>query len=176
MYQQSTNTLTNLALACSFVLSFTIAACGQDKASRPSPPAQAQATVDGKTITIDYGSPAAKGREIWGKLVPYGQVWRAGANETTAFTTSADVMVEGKALPAGKYAFFILPAENEWTMIFNKTIKWGAYTYKQDEDVLRVSVPVKQAATDAEKLTYTISPAGEVTVSWADKQATFKVQ
>jgi hypothetical protein len=173
---QSFSKITPIVLACSFILSFTIAACGQDKASRPSPPVQAQATVDGKTVTIDYGAPSVKGREIWGKLVPYGQVWRAGANETTAFTTSADVTVEGKALPAGKYAFFILPAENEWTMIFNKTIKWGAYAYKQDEDVLRVSVPATKSAAPVEKLTYAITPAGEVTVSWADKQATFKVK
>lgn len=116
----------------------------QDKATRPSPPAQVSASTNGKSITIDYGQPSVKGREIFGKLIPYGEVWRAGANETTAFTLSADATVEGKSLPAGKYAFFVIPNEKEWTIIFNKTIKWGAFSYKQEEDILRVDVPVKK--------------------------------
>ncbi|HEY5748846.1 MAG TPA: DUF2911 domain-containing protein [Chryseolinea sp.] len=147
-----------------------------DKAARPSPPAQASATVNGKTITIDYGQPSVKGRKIWGELVPYGQVWRAGANETTAFTLSADATVEGKKLSAGKYAFFIIPTENEATVIFNKTIKWGAFSYKQDEDVLRISVPVKKSKAFAEKLTYTVSPKGEVSLAWENSVITFAVK
>lgn len=145
-------------------------------APRPSPLAQATETVKGKTITIDYGQPSVKGRTIWGELVPYGKVWRAGANETTALTLSADATVEGKPLAAGKYAFFIIPEEKQWTIIFNKTVKWGAFSYKQDEDVLRVDVPVKSTQTPVEKLTYAISPKGDVTLSWADKQATFTVK
>lgn len=148
----------------------------QDKASRPSPPAQATASVNGKTITIDYGQPAVKGREIWGKLVPYGQVWRAGANETTAFTISADATIEGEKLAAGKYAFFVIPNEKEWTIIFNKTIKWGAFSYKQDEDVLRVNVPVKKAKTFTEKLVYEVSDKGEVSLTWENATASFKVK
>ncbi|GAB2615149.1 DUF2911 domain-containing protein [Emticicia sediminis] len=148
----------------------------QDKANRPSPPAQATARVNGKTITIDYGQPAVKGRGIWGKLVPYGQVWRAGANETTAFTISADATIEGQKLAAGKYAFFVIPNEKEWTIIFNKTIKWGAFSYKQDEDVLRVNVPVKNAKTFAEKLNYEISDKGVVSLTWANVTANFNVK
>jgi hypothetical protein len=147
-----------------------------DKAARPSPPAQATATVDGKTITIDYSQPSVKGRKIWGELVPYGQVWRAGANETTAFTLSADATVEGKKLPAGKYAFFVIPNEKEWTIIFNKTIKWGAFSYKQEEDVLRVSVPTKKSKVFAEKLTYTITPKGVVSLAWENSVAEFVVK
>jgi hypothetical protein len=162
-------------LSIAFCLSLS-AYAQQDKASRPSPPAQVTATLKGKIITIDYGQPSAKGREIWGKLVPYGQVWRAGANETTAFTTSGDLTINGQTLPAGKYAFFVLPNADEWTIIFNKTIKWGAFSYKQDEDVLRVTVPVKATLAPVEKLTYTISPKGEITLAWADKQATFRVK
>jgi hypothetical protein len=157
------------------LLTFTVQA-QNDPAQRPSPPATATETIKGKTITIQYGQPAVKGREIWGKLVPYGQVWRAGANETTAFTTSGDVTVEGKALPAGKYAFFVVPTEKDWTIVFNKTVKWGAFSYKQDEDVLRVTVPAKQTKAPVEKLTYTISPKGDVTLAWADKQAIFRVK
>ncbi|TAE32036.1 MAG: DUF2911 domain-containing protein [Cytophagales bacterium] len=160
-----------------FSLLLTVAAQAQnDPAQRPSPPATATQTVNGKTITIQYGQPSVKGREVWGKLVPYGAVWRAGANETTAFTTSGDVTVEGKSLPAGKYAFFVIPTEKDWTVVFNKTVKWGAFSYKQDEDVLRVTVPAKTAKAPVEQLTYTISPKGNVTLSWADKQATFRVK
>ncbi|WP_435357348.1 DUF2911 domain-containing protein [Emticicia sp. SJ17W-69] len=148
----------------------------QDKASRPSPPAQATATINGKTITIDYSQPSVKGREIWGKLEPYGKVWRAGANETTAFTLSADATVEGKKLAAGKYAFFVIPNEKEWTIIFNKTIKWGAFSYKQEEDVLRVNVPVKKAKAFTEKLTYEISDKGVVSLTWENATASFKIK
>jgi len=147
-----------------------------DKAARPSPPAQATATLGGKAITIDYSQPSVNGRVVWGKLVPYGQVWRAGANETTAFATSADLMVEGKPLPAGKYGFFVIPNQNDWTIIFNKTIKWGAFSYKPEEDVLRLTVPARKTSGPVEKLTYTISPKGEVTLAWADQQATFRVK
>jgi len=160
---------------CFLFVNFALLA-QDDKAARPSPPAQATATVNGKTITIDYSQPSVKGRKIWGELVPYGQVWRAGANETTAFTLSADALIEGKKLPAGKYAFFIIPNENEATVIFNKTIKWGAFTYKQEEDVLRVNAPIKKSKAFAEKLTYTISPKGNVSLAWGDSVIEFMVK
>lgn len=147
-----------------------------DKAARPSPPAQASASVNGKIITIDYGQPSVKGRKIWGELVPYGQVWRAGANETTAITLSADATVEGKKLPAGKYAFFVIPNEKEATVIFNKTVKWGAFSYKQEEDVLRINVPVKKSNMFAEKLTYTVSPKGDVSLAWENSVISFAVK
>ena len=162
-------------LFCLLLTNFAMLA-QDDKAARPSPPAKATALVDGKTISIDYSQPSVKGRKIWGELVPYGQVWRAGANETTAFTLSADALVEGKKLPAGKYAFFVIPNEKEATVIFNKTIKWGAFTYKQEEDVLRVSVPVKKSKAFSEKLTYTISPKGNVSLAWADSAIEFGVK
>lgn len=147
-----------------------------DKAARPSPPAQATGKVNGKTITIDYSQPSVKGRKVWGELVPYGQVWRAGANETTAFTVSADATVEGKTLPAGKYAFFVIPNEKDATIIFNKTIKWGAFSYKQDEDVLRVTAPLKKSKAFAEKLTYSVNPKGNVQLAWGDSVIEFAVK
>ncbi|MDR6560314.1 MULTISPECIES: DUF2911 domain-containing protein [unclassified Arcicella] len=148
----------------------------QDKATRPSPPAQLTTSINGKSIVIDYSQPAVNGREIWGKLVPYGQVWRAGANETTAFTTSNDIAVEGKALSAGKYAFFVIPNEKEWIIIFNKTIKWGAFSYKQDEDVLRVTVPVKKAKKFYERLTYEVSSKNEISLLWENVKVSFKIK
>ncbi|HEY5917059.1 MAG TPA: DUF2911 domain-containing protein [Chryseolinea sp.] len=147
-----------------------------DKAARPSPPAKATGTVNGKTITIDYSRPSVKGRKIFGDLVPYGQVWRAGANETTAFTLSADAQVGGKSLPAGKYAFFVIPNEKEWTVVFNKTVKWGAFSYKQEEDVLRINVPVKKSNSFAEQLTYNVSPAGNVSLTWENAVIEFPVK
>jgi hypothetical protein len=163
------------SLICLLLVNFILLA-QDDKAARPSPPAQATATINGKTVTIDYSQPSVKGRKIWGELVPYGQVWRAGANETTSFTLSADATIQGKKLPAGKYAFFVIPNENEWTLIFNKTVKWGAFSYKQEEDVLRVNVPVKKSNTFAEKLTYNVSAKGNVSLAWENALVEFTVR
>src|SRR5258708_703431 len=86
----------------------------KEKKSRPSPPAKAECKLpDGKAITIDYSSPRAKGRKIFGDLVPYGQVWRAGANEATTFVTTSDITVGGKAVPPGKYPMFAIPSEHK---------------------------------------------------------------
>ncbi|GAB2578271.1 DUF2911 domain-containing protein [Spirosoma areae] len=147
-----------------------------DPASRPSPPAQAKATVGGKTITINYGQPSVKGREVWGKLVPYGQVWRTGANETTSIDFSDDVTLEGKPVAKGRYALFTIPNEKVWTIILNKTIKWGAFTYKQDEDVLRVNVPVKPSKTFSEKMAFAISDKGVVSLAWANEKVDFTLK
>ncbi len=148
----------------------------QDKANRPSPAVQTSANINGKTISINYGQPSVKGRKIWGELVPYGQVWRAGANETTAFTIAAEAQIEGKTLPAGKYALFMIPNEKEWTVIFNQTIKWGAFSYKQEEDVLRIAVSPKKSKAFAEKLMYEISNNGQVSLTWENTTIAFKVQ
>src|SRR6187549_2507951 len=106
-----------LAMAAVFMSSAIWAQA--DKSKRPSPPGTATGKVNGATITINYSSPSVKGRKIWGDLVPYGQTWRAGANEATTFETDKEIMVEGKSLPAGKYAFFTIPGEKEWVIIFN---------------------------------------------------------
>ena len=150
-----------------------------DKSKRPSPPAVAKQTLaSGAEVTIDYSQPSVKGRTIGKDLEPKdGQVWRAGANEATVFEVSKAVKVEGKELPAGKYAFFTLSKGNDWTLIFNKTAnQWGAFDYKQADDALRVNVKSKKAKQFSEKLTYTISKAGEVTLHWGDIETSFKVQ
>lgn len=141
-----------------------------------SPPAKASATVKGKTITIDYSQPSVKGRKIWGELVPYGQVWRTGANTSTSIEFSADVMLEGKAVPKGKYALFTIPNEKEWTIIINKSIKWGAFSYKEDEDVLRVNVPAKKSKAFTEQMTIAVSKKGVVSILWENVQVDFKVK
>ncbi|HEK21722.1 MULTISPECIES: DUF2911 domain-containing protein [unclassified Mucilaginibacter] len=147
------------ATLCVVAMLFSAFAFAQDKPV-PSPRDSVSAKVNGATITINYGSPAVKGRSIYGGLVPYGQVWRAGANEATVFTTDKDIMVEGKKLPAGTYGLFTIPTATTWTIIFNKVAKqWGAYKYDEAQDALRVMVkPVK--APMSERLVYKIYGKG----------------
>ena len=138
----------------------------EDKSKRPSPPATATGTVNGATITIDYSSPAVKGRKIWGGLVPYDKVWRAGANEATLFTTSKDIMVEGKKLPAGKYSLYAIPGEKNWVIIFNsKTGQWGvkddeSTTEEPANDVLRVTVKPQKSSAFNERMKFVINGKG----------------
>jgi hypothetical protein len=105
-------------------------------------------------ITINYHRPLVAGRTVWGKLVPYGEVWRTGANENTQITFTDAVSIEGQPLAAGTYGLHMIPGEKEWTIIFSKqNAAWGSFTYKQDEDALRVSV--KPVASDMhEALTF----------------------
>jgi hypothetical protein len=136
---------------CSLGLVGLIAARGaqSDKSKRPSPPARATCDLGGgKTITIDYSSPRAKGRKVYGGLVPYGEVWRAGANEATTFVTTADLTADGKTIPAGSYTIFAIPDKNKWTMIVsNKTGEWGTDYPGPSED--RVRIDMKASALSA---------------------------
>src|SRR5277367_1867359 len=102
-------------------------------------------------ITVNYHRPLANGRQIWGKVVPYGQVWRAGANENTTITFTDPVTIEGQLLDKGTYGLHMIPGENQWTVIFSKAAsEWGSFSYKQDEDALRVNVkPQPAEAHDA---------------------------
>ncbi len=126
----------------------------QLKLPRPSPNAEATQVVGPTTIKVDYSRPGVKGREIWGKLVPYDQVWRAGANDATTITFSTDVTIDGNKLAAGSYSFFVLPTANDWTFIFNSEPKqWGAFNYKKEKDVLRLTVK-PEAAPQQEWLSY----------------------
>jgi hypothetical protein len=105
-------------------------------------------------ITVNYHRPLANKREIWGKLVPYGEVWRAGANENTTITFTDPVTIEGQPLDKGTYGLHMLPGENQWTVIFSKmSTAWGSFSYKQDEDALRVTVK-PQPAELHDALTY----------------------
>lgn len=145
----------------------------QEKAS---PAAVATGKINGATISINYSSPSVKGRQIWGGLVPFNEVWRAGANEATTFETDKDLTIEGSKLPAGKYSFFVIPNEKECVIIFNKDSKqWGAYKYNAKQDQLRVTVKQKSADTIAEKLLYTINK-DTVVLSWEKWNIPFSVK
>lgn len=131
--------------------------------SRKSPHTSVTGTVNGATITITYGSPFVKGRQIFGGLEAYDKPWRAGADEATTFETSKDLTVEGKKLPAGKYTLFYTPGKNEWTVTFNaETGQWGIKrTGEANFDPAKNVVTVKVKATKIplkESLTYVINP------------------
>ena len=175
-----------LAMQClllaSTALVISSSACAQgDKANRPSPPATATGKVGGASITISYSSPGVKNRKIWGELVPYNQVWRAGANEATIFETDRDIQVEGKALKAGKYSLYAIPGESEWTFIFNsQTGQWGvkmdgSTTEDPAKDVLRVKAKPQKAKSMQERLAYKVENNGFV-LTWENVEVPVKVK
>ena len=157
---------------------FSVSLMAQDdKSQRPSPPANVSEKVGNATITIDYSQPSVKGREIWGGLVPYGKVWRTGANEATTFETSADVKIEGESLKAGKYGLFTIPEEDEWTIIFNSVPdQWGAFNYDASKDVLRVKVKPQSVGQNMEKMTFKITSDGMVSLLWEKLKVSFSVE
>ncbi|MGA7078116.1 MAG: DUF2911 domain-containing protein [Terriglobales bacterium] len=130
-------------------------------------------------ITISYHRPLVNDRKIWGALVPYGQVWRAGANENTTITFSDPVQIEGKPLDKGTYGLHMIPTANEWTIIFSKnSTSWGAFTYDQAEDALRVTVK-PQTADMHNALTYDFDQlqpdSALVELEWEKIAVPFKV-
>jgi hypothetical protein len=130
-------------------------------------------------ITINYHRPLANSRKIWGKVVPYGEVWRAGANENTVITFSDPVTIEGQPLDKGAYGLHMIPGENQWTVIFSKnSTSWGSFTYKQEEDALRVNVK-PQTAELHDALAYDfdeVKPDSTVvTMRWEKVAVPFKV-
>lgn len=138
-----------------------IAFDGFAQEEKPSPARTEEGKVAGANIKINYSSPAVKGRQIWGNLVPLGEVWRAGANEATTFETDKNINVQGKNLPKGKYSLFVIPNENESVLIFNKVAdQWGSGDYDESEDALRVNVPSGQSQTLEERLTYELQDDG----------------
>lgn len=158
------------SLALSLALS-TLSLSAMAQQAPASPAATATGTIKGANISIKYSSPAVKGRQIWGALVPYDKVWRAGANSATVFETDKDITVEGQKLPAGKYSVYMTPGEKEWTVFFNsQTGQWGITrqgetTKDASKDVLTVKVKSKKSDQMNERLVYTINDKG-FTLSW----------
>ena len=137
-----------LLLSC--VVLFSVASTMAQSALLDIPRDSQHATVLQKVgitdIKVNYHRPLVKGRQIWGKVVPYDAVWRAGANENTTISFSDPVNVEGKPLEAGTYGLHMIPGQSDWIVIFSKnSTSWGAFTYKQDEDALRVTVKPQPA-------------------------------
>jgi hypothetical protein len=133
----------------------------QDKSSRPSPPAKAECKVAGAAVTVDYSSPRAKGRKIYGGLVPYGQIWRAGANEATTFVTTSELNVGGKAVPAGSYTLFAIPGESKWTLVISKkTGEWGTAYPGPENDLARIDMKASKLPSPVDSFTIAFDQAG----------------
>lgn len=124
---------------------------------------------------VIYSRPQKRDREIFGKLVPYGEVWRTGANEATELTLYKDMQVAGKVIDAGTYTLYTVPDEKEWTVILNnKTNTWGAYEYSEKEDKVRITVPVREVENDIEALSMAFEPAPDgsganLLIGWDDR-------
>lgn len=152
----------------------------RELAARPSPRAAVMQAIGPMEVVIHYGSPQVNKRQIWGQLVPYNRLWRAGANEATTINFGADVLVEGQKLAAGMYTLFMIPAENDWTIIFNKvTGQWGHFSYNPEFDVLKVHVK-PQSADHQEYLNYSfelLSPSSaKIILRWEKAKIPFKVE
>jgi hypothetical protein len=163
-----------LALLQGIALSAHFAFAQQDKSKRPSPPASASCKfADGKTITVDYSSPRMKGRKIFGELVPYGKVWRAGANEATTFVANTDVTVGGKAVPAGSYTIFTIPNEDKWTLVISKkTGEWGDPYPGETDDFARVDMKISKLPSPVENFTIGFEQAGSTCTMHLDWETT----
>jgi hypothetical protein len=161
--------LSKLKALSIFVVAFLVSTIAfAQKGPVASPRDSVSGTVAGSTIKISYGSPAVKGRKIWGGLVPYDKVWRTGANQATTFETSKAIKVEGKTLPAGKYSLYSTPGEKEWKIIFNsQTGQWGikmdgSTTNDPSKDVLVVSAKPMKSQGFNERLNFKINNNGFV--------------
>ena len=169
-----------LLLIISMVMISSLSYAQNDKKVRVSPKAAVIQTVGFTEVRIDYNRPGVKERVIWGGLVPYNKVWRAGANEATKFTFSTDVKINGKTLRAGSYSFFVIPTKENWTMIFNKVAdQWGAFEYNEAEDALRFDVTPEEGIMQ-EWLAYTISKTSKnsavVKLEWEKLKVPFTIE
>ncbi|MFL6256594.1 MAG: DUF2911 domain-containing protein [Pyrinomonadaceae bacterium] len=185
---------------------FALATCAQAqlRTPRPSQKASVMQTIGVTDVTITYSRPGVKGRMIWGDppagatastatlddartrpkdqvIVPYGHVWRAGANEATQFAVTDDVLINGQPLKAGTYSLHAIPGKDEWTLIFNSDAgQWGSFTYDEKKDVLRVKAKPQMAPDSQEWLLYTFDPVGEtsaqVNLRWERLRVPFTVE
>jgi hypothetical protein len=176
-------------LSVAVLLSLAGIAAGQmqDKSKRPSPPGSATCKfADGKKITVDYSRPRTRdpktgaARTIMGAVVPYGRVWRTGANEATSFVTEADLTINGTNVPAGSYTLFTIPETDKWTLIINKqTGQWGT-DYNQAQDLARIPMKVGKTNGAIEQFTIVFDqPSGNtctMRLEWENTRASVDIQ
>jgi hypothetical protein len=150
------------------------AALAQDQKQRASPHDTASADLNGKEISISYGRPYLKGRQVGDEVAPYGKVWRLGADEATKITVAGKTTVAGTIeLAPGSYSLFAIPGRDKWTLIVNKVAdQWGAFKYDQSQDLGRVELPVKQLSSPVEQFTITLKKEGSntanLTLAWGN--------
>ena len=169
-----------LLAALSFLPAVLPVQAAEVRLPQASPAASVKTALGVTDVVIDYHRPAVKGRKVWGALVPFGEVWRLGANEATTISFSTPVRVEGHDVPAGKYALFAVPGQGSWTLILNKQAdQWGAYDYKKEQDLLRFDVkPYTGPVT--EWMLFTITPDGAnavmVEMAWETLRVPFRIE
>ena len=169
-----------LAAGCLSVGLMAVLGSAQMGEGKASPAAKATCDLGGgKTMTVAYSSPRAKGRKIFGGLVPFGEVWRAGADEATSFVPTSDVMVGGTHVPAGNYTIFAIPNKDKWTLIINKkTGEWGIpYKYEADE-LARVDMKVSATSSAVENFTIAFDKAASgctLRMEWENTRATVDI-
>lgn len=152
----------------------------EDKSKRPSPPGTTECTIKGKKVTISYSRPSMRNRKIMGELVPYGKVWRTGANEATTLTTEADLDIGGAKVPAGTYTLYTLPSADTWKLIINKqTGQWGT-EYHQDQDLARVDMKKTDIVVPVEQFTISLDQDGndsaDLILEWEKTRLTVLVK
>lgn len=141
--------------------SISLQAQQQDKSKRPSPPGTAEIALKGKAVKVDYSRPFMKGRKIFGGVVPYGKVWRTGANEATSLTTAVDLTIGGAKVPAGSYTLYSLPTESGWKLIINRqTGQWGT-EYDEKQDLARVELKSSKLDKPVEQFTISFEKTGD---------------
>jgi hypothetical protein len=152
-----------------------------DKSRRPSPPGTAAVTfADGKKVTIDYSRPSMKGRKIYGGLVPFGKVWRTGANDATSLKTDADLIIGGTTVPAGSYTLFTIPDQSSWKLIINKQTGQSGLDYDQSQDLARVDLKVSSLPQPVEQFTIGLEKAGgdsaTLNIDWETTRASVEMK
>ena len=163
-------------LCCLAFVSLTSCAQG----TKPSPPANAECQLsNGKSVKIAYSSPRMKGRKIFGGLVPFGEVWRAGANEATTFVTDTDLNVGGTAVPAGSYTIFAVPNADKWQIVISKkTGEWGTAYPGPSNDLARIDMKVSKLSSPLENFTISFDKANSgctLSMSWETTKASVDV-
>lgn len=162
------------------LVAFSFTAQAQMELPQPSPKAEIEQMVGLTEIEIEYSSPGVKGRDIFGGLVPYGKIWRTGANKATALSFSRDVMIADTEIPAGEYSLFTIPGEDEWTIILNsETELWGTGSYDETNDVVRFTATPEQHDEFVERFRILVedfdNEKAHIAIEWADVVVSFPV-
>ena len=160
-----------LAVLCLFVLSSLTLLADHDQKKAPlSPPQEVKWSSGSKAVTINYSAPSMRGRKIMGELVPYGKVWRTGANSATKLTTTTDLMIGSLHVPAGTYTLFTIPGDKEWTLIVNKqTGQWGT-SYDEKQDLGRVKMKVAPTKSPVEQFAIEVNDKA-LALQWENTRA-----